>query len=186
MIIGLSGRARSGKTTAAEYLQREYGFEILSLSAPLKQMALDIDPIVDATPHYERLSRVVEVLGWEFAKDAYPDVRRFLQRLGTEGVRGTFGVNAWVNLAEETIWDEDESINWVIPDVRFSNEAAMVRREGGYVVEVRRDSQEHDAPGEHPSEAGVESDHVVINEEGEPAVLFAQLDALVGWGREEA
>jgi dephospho-CoA kinase len=40
-IIGLSGRADSGKTTVARYLVEQYGFVRTAFGDPLKQMLLD-------------------------------------------------------------------------------------------------------------------------------------------------
>lgn len=105
MIIGLTGRKRSGKSTAARYLVEDHGFTELSFAEPLKRMALAVNPIIGfrSTPDGVQrvyLSDVVHEIGWECAKDEYPEVRRFLQLLGTEGVRDHIGQDTWVNLAE--------------------------------------------------------------------------------------
>lgn len=194
MIIGLTGRKRSGKSTAARYLVEHHGFTELSFAAPLKAMAMDIDPIVSAnhTAHWSkdgflRLSDVVEADGWEGAKDRYPEVRRFLQRLGTDGVRNNLGTNIWVQQVEDQLdelWTNDFKNNRpnrpiVIADVRFENEADMVCRNGGIVIEVVR-------PGipattdTHASEAGVEWDYQVTNHEDHPDQMFSFLSGRLG------
>ena len=82
---------------------------------------------------------VVDALGMEKAKDLVPDVRRLLQTLGTDCVRGTFGGTAWVDLMERKIHQalsNGESV--VIPDVRFHEEFDLIARLGGDVIGVWR------------------------------------------------
>ena len=143
MIIGLTGRKRSGKSTAARYLVENHGFTELSFAEPLKRMALAVDPRVGPESDPVRLSEAVGVWGWEEAKDRFPEVRRFLQRLGTEGVRDHIGQDTWVNLAELEIIrvireneqvDQVAESNIVFADVRFENEAALIREWGGVVI----------------------------------------------------
>ena len=205
VIIGLTGRKRSGKSTAARYLVDNHGFTELSFAARLKKMSVDVNPMV----HYidtlnltevdrELLAHGVEpgpvylldalrVLGEERAKDALPEVRRFYQRLGTEGVRNHIGADTWVNLAEleiirvireNTKDGEVGHADIVFADVRFENEAALIREWGGLVIEVYRPSQGDPEP-EHSSEAGIGSDCSVVNPEGEPEALFAVLDHFI-------
>lgn len=189
MIIGLTGRKRSGKSTAARYLVEDHGFTELSFAEPLKRMALAVDPIIGfrSTPDGGQrvyLSDVVHEIGWECAKDEYPEVRRFLQRLGTEGVRDHIGQDTWVNLAEleiiRVIRENTKAggvaqANIVFADVRFENEADLIRDWGGVVIEVYRPSQGDPEP-EHSSENGVRSDCSVVNREGDLEALFAVLD----------
>ncbi len=189
MIIGLTGRKRSGKSTAARYLVENHGFTELSFAEPLKRMALAINPVVTHMPVSGvctafQLADVVLADGWERAKDEYPEVRRFLPRLGTEGVRAHIGQDTWVNLAELEIIrvireneqaDQVSESNIVFADVRFENEAALIREWGGVVIEIYRPSQGDPEP-EHSSEAGVRADHLAVNPEGDKSVLFSVLD----------
>ena len=187
MIIGLAGRKRSGKSTAARYLVENHGVTELSFADPLKRMALAVDPRVGPESDPVRLSEAVGVWGWEEAKDRFPEVRRFLQRLGTEGVRDHIGQDTWVNLAELEIIrvireneqvDQVAESNIVFADIRFENEAALIREWGGVVIEVYRPSQGDPEP-EHSSEAGVRADHLAVNPEGDKNVLFSVLDYCV-------
>lgn len=202
MIIGLTGRKRSGKSTVARYLVEDHGFTELSFAARLKKMSADVNPLV----HYidahnltevdrELLARGVEpgpvylldalrALGEEGAKDAIPEVRRFYQRLGTEGVRNHIGADTWVEFAEleiirvireNTKDGEVGHADIVFADVRFENEAGLIRDWGGVVIEVYRPSQGDPEP-EHSSENGVRSDCSVVNREGDLESLFAVID----------
>lgn len=195
MLIGLTGLKRSGKSTAAKYLVDVYGFTELSFAEPLKSMALDVDPIVHVRDDFKgrrvyRLSEVVEEFGWEEAKDRFPEVRRFLQRLGTEGVRSHLGVNTWADIVEGAIEDirsddyyhrNGETTPIVIADVRFENEAEVVVRHGGVVVEVRRLPVVSLPEDAHASEQGVEWDYQIDNVMGKPYVLQSEIDRLVRW-----
>lgn len=150
-IIGLTGYARSGKSTAADYLVREYGYELVSFAEPLKEAALALDPLVDFVT-FQRLSEVVREIGWESAKDRLSEVRRTLQRLGTEVGREQFGQNFWVDRAMAKIHPGGE---YVISDVRFLNEAKAVQTRGGFVARIERDGIGPN--GAHSSETELDS-----------------------------
>lgn len=146
MILGVTGFAQNGKTTIANYLAAHYGFTILSYADGVRDMALAIDPIVeyrDPTPEegidvvgYCRYSRVLSARGYEAAKQQ-ADVRRLLQRIGTEGGRGVLGPDVWVDALRNKLADTIlERVNIVVPDVRFENEAAFIKSMGGDVWRV--------------------------------------------------
>lgn len=121
--VGLTGFAGSGKSTVADYLVHAYGFTVISIANPLKEMAYAIDPIID-TSNGRSLKEIVDTSGWDGAKRNYTEVRRFLQRLGNEGVRGTFGEHAWVDIAHQKAWENGGRV--VFPDVRFQSDVDMV------------------------------------------------------------
>lgn len=145
-LVGLQGPKQVGKDTAATALVEEYGYVRLSFADGVREMALAIDPYVvldvendDGEVYltvHRRLSEVVETLGWDEAK-RYPDVRRLLQRVGTEGARETFGADAWVGRLSAD-WAEAGFPPAVVTDVRFPNEAEWIASEGGVVVRIRR------------------------------------------------
>lgn len=205
MIIGLTGRKRSGKSTLAHLLMERHGFVELSFAARLKKMAVDVNPLV----HYidalsltetdrELLANGVEpgpvhlldalgALGEERAKDLLPEVRRFYQRLGTEGVRNNLGEDTWVEVVNRQICGRYTAYaraglptpRIVLADVRFENEADLIRRWGGLVVEVRRPALDASTPADdHASEAGVRADFAVTHVEGEPEHAFTTLEIL--------
>lgn len=180
MIIGLTGKKRSGKSTVARHLVENHGFVELSFAQPLKDMALAVNPVVDwesfeigsmegFVRHHivtSRLADVVTAYGWEGAKDLFPEVRRFLQRLGTDGVRGHLGEDTWVDLMRSAIEKVPEDQNIVIADVRFENEADVVREARdateGQIISIQRPG--FDGSDDHASEKGVWSDFVVTND----------------------
>lgn len=160
VIVGITGRAQHGKDTAANVLIEEFGFTRYGLADPLKEIALAIDPIIDSEL---RLGKVVALGGWEAAKK-YPEVRRFLQALGTEGIREHLDEDAWVRHLERRL-AEDRPKRVVVPDVRFPNEARWVRVPHllddcrGYAWRISRLGSDgmlwDNGLGDHPSETHV-------------------------------
>lgn len=157
-LIGFTGKARSGKDTAAKYLT-DQGWLRLPFAEPVYTALTTIDPVV---PFLENrrvqmvpLSYVVAAVGWEEAKKI-PEVRQYLQRVGTEAGRDLHGPDCWVTINKrhrQAAIREGNKV--VVTDVRFDNEAASILRDGGIVIEVvGPDRTNADVP-EHRSEAGV-------------------------------
>lgn len=148
MIVGLSGKKRHGKDTIAEALEDE-GFTILRFSQPIKDTLLLLNPIVyfdKVSGQTVRYAQLVEWFGPDKAKDC-PEVRLLQKRMGTEaGREGPLGADVWVHAFEQQL---EDGVNYVIADVRFLNEAALVRRHGGEIWRVNRpgfdDGDNHDS-----------------------------------------
>ena len=169
MLIGVTGYAQAGKDTVADYLVEEYGFTKFAFADALRNLALTLNPwvvdhdwqsYVDESPEPRRLAWLVNELGWDGAKQN-PEVRRFLQVLGTEGVRDHLGKDSWVN-ALDLVWMQSGAKNVVISDVRFPNEAEYVHRNNGILCRVARFNEDGTAfdngiGTEHPSERFVAS-----------------------------
>ncbi|WP_410576640.1 hypothetical protein [Amycolatopsis sp. lyj-108] len=130
--VGIVGRMRSGKDTAAGVLVRHHGYTRLGFADPLKAMAYETSPLVREG---ERLADVVDRIGWERAKDAYPETRRVLQRLGVSA-REALGPGVWVNALTDRVRLVHGPV--VVPDVRFANEADELRSRGFVILRVRR------------------------------------------------
>lgn len=137
MLIGLSGKAGSGKSTVTRYLN-DKGFGTRKLAGPLKAMIAalleqqGVSP--ETTPDYieGHLKEIPTVyLGGRSPRYA-------MQTLGTEWGRGLISENFWVDAAMKQIGDGDG--NLVVDAVRFPNEALAIRRAGGVVVNVVRPS----------------------------------------------
>ncbi len=146
-IIGIGHVARVGKDSAAEALVRDLGFVRRSLADPLKELALGSDPLVTASARtvnvnvgHGRLAWIVKGLGWEGAKDTYPEVRKFLQNLGVSA-RQNFGDEFWIDRLWAWAMKHDVE-RLVVPDVRFLNEAEAIQEAGGKVIRINR-------PGHH-------------------------------------
>lgn len=152
--IGLIGKARSGKDTAANHLVRTRAYTRLAFADPLKEMALSIDPYIPTGVGVTvRLSALIADVGWEYAKDHYPEVRRILQHTG-QTVR-EYDDEFWVATMRRKI---DSALAWNIPvvvtDVRYPNEADMLRARGFKLVRIVRPlPTKHVMTGAKPIEA---------------------------------
>lgn len=172
--IGLTGNKEVGKDTAALALISR-GYHRIAFADPVRRMALAIDPVLFTSntrvePAY-RLSDMVAAMGWDKAKQ-HPEVRRLLQRIGTEAGRQVLGNDVWVDAADREAARHERI---VFTDVRFDNEATYVRRNGGIVVSVTREGKCGDA---HSSESGV-SPHLIDAEIHNNASIEALHEALI-------
>lgn len=184
-LIGFMGQKRSGKDSAAKVLTDEYGYTRYAFADTMKTAALALDPYigskwdgfwhespVDEKPDIVRLSDLVESEGWEAAK-AWPEVRRILQRLGTELGRNLIGENVWVDITMRQVAEADSPS--CITDVRFPNEAAAIKSASGILVRVDRpgltDTDSHSS--EH-AWRDIVPDVVLLNDRDLPS-LHAQV-----------
>jgi hypothetical protein len=141
MIVGMVGKAQSGKDTFAGVLVREGGFIKVALADELKRdvanfVGLPLDQVEARKDHF----------------------RATLQEYGSR-MRRERGADFWVGRATpavERALASGKSV--VVTDVRYENEAEWVRRLGG--VFVRRVRARHAGAGEglaeHSSETELE------------------------------
>lgn len=141
-IIALSGYARSGKDEAARVLVEEHGFVQVAFADKLREMLYALNPIVAGVgrmnddPTY--VQDVIDQYGWGGYKETrYGDeIRRLLQRLGTEAGRQTLWDSIWIDAALTGL---DENARVVVSDARFFNEFDAVRERGGYIWRINRE-----------------------------------------------
>ena len=158
MIIGLSGYARSGKDTVAELLVLNYEFKRVAFADGIRDALIALNPILHDG---HRLNEIVQMYGWDVAKSK-DEVRRLLQVMGTEVGRKLINEDVWVWRLFNTIGDNERI---VIPDVRFPNEANMVKDRGGEVWRINRHN--HTAINDHVSERAMDNymfERVVYND----------------------
>lgn len=181
-IIGLHGPARSGKDTVGAWLAEHHDFVPLSFAGPLKEAALALDPIVSRFPEpgYARLGKIVEVNGWEVAK-GFEDVRRLLQRLGTEVGRERMSPDptksVWIALAEAAAAQHRRV---VFTDVRFPDEAEFIRSLDGVVVRISGRGGLVGSTSAHASERPIDRSLIdaAIHNTGTLDHLYTQADRL--------
>lgn len=177
--IAFIGKARSGKDSAGERLVRNWNFTRVAFADPLKRMALELNPYIPTVPGVVvRLESLIADVGWEYAKDHYPEVRRTLQRAG-ESVR-QMDDDFWLNTALRSI---DAAAGWnmpvVVTDCRYLNEAKALQARGFMLVRIRRGPMVT-GPA-HVSETALDdfpADQTIING-GTLFELDTEIDALV-------
>lgn len=178
MIIGLIGFKQVGKSTAAKYLEEKYGFVRHNMKdalvAEIKQNFPDL------------LRQLAFEQGWD-GHDASaidllfvekpPAMRALLQNYGTEVRRkdcDTYWVEKWIDGS------------WSIPkivtdDVRFLNEAKVVKDAGGILIRLTR--SDITTGGSHPSETEqleIEADYTIECAPGDHEHLYRELDNIAG------
>jgi len=153
VIIGLNGVSEVGKDEVGRILRMKYNAVTFALADKVREFALAVDPWVPIDPYVDvdakhargqfvRLSKLVQEVGWDAAKKN-KEVRRLLQRIGTEGGRNVVGEKVWIKLIEEEIrtaktYKKNMNVPIVITDVRFLNEADWIRSRDGIVIRVTR------------------------------------------------
>jgi cytidylate kinase len=161
MIIGLTGYAQSGKDTVAKILVENYGFTRVAFADKIRDFLYETNPMID-TIAFEPifLKERVDRDGWEVAKKN-TNVRRLLQTSGV-AARKVFGENFWVQQALREVHFEG---NYVITDVRFTNEADAIRKyDNSQIWRIKRLGV--DAINAHVSETqmdGYPVDQIFIN-----------------------
>jgi hypothetical protein len=145
-------------------------------------MALEINPLIPtAAGIHVRLRALIADVGWEYAKDTYPEVRRILQHVG-QTIRER-DPDYWVALLMRQV-DGARSFNIpvIVTDVRYPNEAEALREAGFTLVRIVRPILPDQSPSEHESEtalSGFAPDEVVVNA-GTPEELGARIELAVG------
>ncbi|MGW6920859.1 deoxynucleotide monophosphate kinase family protein [Streptomyces sp. NPDC054950] len=134
----LMGKARSGKDTVGKHLVDNYQFTRLAFADPLKRMALDINPWIPTGPGLVvRLEPLIADVGWEYAKEHYPEVRRFLQAQG-QTVREN-DEDYWVRILMRRVRAAQAwNLPMVVTDMRYENEARVLRDAGFLLVRIER------------------------------------------------
>jgi hypothetical protein len=114
-----------------------------------------LDPVIPDFPTVgasSRLSSVVEAIGYVEAK-TNPEVRRFLQVLGTDFGRNMVDPNVWVTMFEKEIRDTPGDV--VITGLRFPNEVDLITLMGGDTWYVSREHEAEQLGTSHASENAV-------------------------------
>jgi len=168
MIIGLAGKAGSGKDTVADYLVANYGFEKISFAKPLKDM-LSAAGFPEPT---NRDDKEKPINGFNFSW------RYMAQTLGTEWGRNCLGQDIWVQIAMRNL---DTNKNYVFSDVRFENEADAIRKAGGIVIHLLGRKSDLGSNGEHISEkplVQIGKDIMLLNQNSKQH-LFTTIDCFM-------
>lgn len=163
-IVGLNGNAGSGKDTVGLGLaQSRWEYERLAFADVLKDLALRI--------------------GWSGRKDE--EGRKLLEDLG-EGVRVVLGADAWVKPVRETILSNPRK-RYVITDMRYPNEAELVRNLGGMCIRVVRPGYSPGGPSDRKL-GGYGFDAQLLNTGSVPQLQRSALKLIRGfrpaWDRE--
>ena len=162
VIVAFCGRIGVGKSTLAHELADSTGGEVMSFADPLRDM---IGQIVDKKYLSSDMIDGVRAKDVEIPWLGSPERmtgRKLLQLCGTDFGRNMVDPDIWVKVARKRL-NQHQTFYGLphkhifIDDLRFDNEARMVRTKGGLVVEVKRDGADF-GEDSHVSEKGVSPD----------------------------
>lgn len=172
-LIGLTGKAGSGKDTVGDYLYEHYNYRGISFAQPVRNALAAIFDLPYESFQHPWKEQPLPMIG--------RSPRQLMQTLATEWGRNLVHPDLWLILAKESI-----EVGWaggfdvVITDVRFENEASMIRDLGGTVWHIKRNTA--GTPHQHASEAGVAFDPItdrMIDNNGPLNELYAEVDRVM-------
>ena len=161
MIIGISGKAASGKDTAAKMLEVLYANPNISYedfaNRKYKNFA-DIQVIHFADILKETVQALFGIGEWETGTQegkkvtiSWIDktVRELLQEVG-QGLRDAVDPNLWIKalFANTEDWS-----NYIIADVRYPNEVYAIKKRNGILIRIDRKDA---GAGNHSSETALD------------------------------
>jgi len=176
-LIGLTGMARVGKDTAAMRLWQVHRFWPLAFADPIKRglsAAFGLDKGIFDGPEKE------QEIDWLGVSPRY-----LMQRFGTQFGREMVAEDVWLRMAgrrlaqlqhHQAVVERERRV--VVTDVRFDNEAAWVREQGGMVLRVTRSVK---PVADHESEYGVSPElvDVSVSNNGTLDEFYARIDDVV-------
>ena len=173
MLIGLTGFARSGKDTAADFYCANFDFVKYSFAQPIKE-AVKVMFSLNEDHVNGHLKEVV-------LPDLEVSPRFLMQTLGTEWGRETVNTNVWLLAAQRKLAEKANLSGggFVIADIRFENEASFIRKNGGVLLHINRNDREKVLS--HASEQGVSfmPGDININNNGALDDLYLQLTKVI-------
>lgn len=176
MIIGFVGFKQVGKSTAAKYLEEKYNARRVNMKdalvAEIKKNFPDL--LVTIVSAYDHQMNVDQLF-----MDKPPLMRALLQNYGTEVRRGDKD-SYWTDRWEESVAHQNKHRLIVTDDVRFLNEAAVVKKHDGVIVRLTR--TDIATGGTHASETEqlqIVADHTIECAAGEHERLYRELDRIM-------
>jgi len=168
--IAFGYKARSGKDTAAEYLQAQYGGEIFKFAQPI----------------YDIMQAAHKIAGIDSFKDT-----KFLTWIGTDWGR-SINKDLWVNNCIDRInaaqkrgcymSGEPFVDNFFVTDMRFPNEAQALKNNGFLLVRIDRDDRPSENRASHESENAMNDFtdwDVVVDNNGNIQEFYNQIQNLI-------
>lgn len=167
VVVGFAGLARSGKSTAAQYLVDLYDFKRIRFAQALKDMLRAVG-LGDREIDGDLKEVPCDLLGGKTPRFA-------MQTIGTEWGRNLIAPDIWIRVWQGAVGRLPADQAVVCDDVRFPNEVEAIRSLGGIIVRLDRHSA--GIAGGHVSELiQFEPDVVLKNDSDDIEVLYAAID----------
>lgn len=139
-LIGIIGQKRVGKDTMADYIIKNYNYTKKSLADPLKdacksifllsneQLYGDKKEIPDSRWNNTTPRQLLQIVGTQLFRE---DLNKYIPELNN--LQNTI----WIHNFE--LWYANNKHNKVvIPDIRFKDEAKMIKDNGGVLIKITR------------------------------------------------
>lgn len=153
-LVGIIGKKGSGKSECSKVLIGKYDFQKLSFAQKLKETVSDLFDIPLELLYDPKFK---ETYDYRWGKT----YREIMQLFGTEVGRCIYS-DIWIYHTEKKILQEAFK-NFVIDDVRFKNEAALIKKYKGLLIRVNRPSIKNIEADLHKSET--EQDEIFVDVE---------------------
>jgi hypothetical protein len=177
-IIGITGRKQNGKDTIGNYLIENYGYERYAFADPLKEICKILFGFNDDQLWGNKKEEM------DFFWKTTP--RKLFQFIGTELFREQLDQvlpditdDIWVKVLEKKLIDSDPLKKIVITDIRFQNECDLIKKLGGTLIRVTRNTLE--VNDLHSSEKDIDYfnvDYEIINNTNKMD-LYEKIDVIL-------
>ena len=182
MLIGITGKIGSGKTTASNYIVNHWSFQDYTMADPIKKIAKIFG--FNDTQLYGTQSQKLEIHPhWGIS------AREFLQKIGTDIFRKELPKTIPNINIERSVWCDIFKINFdknsciIVSDIRFLDEASLIKELGGYLFRIERPCElpENDSCHNHISETQMNDINVdfTINNNGTVQELYEKIDKIM-------
>ena len=178
-VIGLTGAAGSGQDTVRGMLEA-HGYIGIAFADPMRSMLAELLEHAGLPEAWltdrQRKEESIPWLGLSYRPPASRPCWEMAQTLGTEWGRAQHP-DFWLRIASMRMGSYGEDARFVISDVRFANEAKLVRELGGVIWRIQRPGIEAVRP--HVSETELANIRVddLVNNHG----TIEQLQMEVDW-----
>jgi hypothetical protein len=171
LLIGMIGHAGSGKDTCGDYLIENYAFAKDAFARPLKDAARILFDLTDEQLYGTRKEAIdvrwgvspremMQFLGTEVARDAF---QRLLPGIGEDFWLEHFRVRRAAALARYHAHPGSNTSNVVVCDVRFPNEAKLIKSMGGVLIRVNRPNHNQFAGAHAANKKAAHASEVQMN-----------------------
>jgi hypothetical protein len=205
VIIGLSGKALSGKDTTADYLLLKHNFyEKVGFAKNLKEMCIKVfsltekdvynqdykgvpftQPLLLSEKHLEDIIKWIStthiingVKVSDFVGKVLISPRDVLQYVGTDIIRSMCDTYH-SDIVEKKIHSVEDI---VVSDVRFNNEVKLIKDCGGFVVRINRDFSLSGGKRKHQSEVALDDFNgwdYILNNNSSLNDLYKDIDEMI-------